>query len=98
MLAGLPKAPGANNPLSNPRAGAGAPALCDRPHAGDRLHHAPSRRRKPRRKNFTCAMQPTRPACTPNTWPKRCGRLMYAQYGDSTYTRGLKVYTVARRG
>ncbi len=59
MLAGLPKAPGANNPVDNPRPRPRAPALRDRPHAGDRLHHrraggrgqegraAPARRRRP---------------------------------------------------
>ena len=59
MLAGLPKAPGANNPVNNPRRARGAPAVRDRPHAGGRLHHgraggrgqegrtAPARRRRP---------------------------------------------------
>jgi hypothetical protein len=39
MLAGLPKAPSAYNPISNPSGRAFAPALHHRPHGGKRLHH-----------------------------------------------------------
>jgi membrane peptidoglycan carboxypeptidase len=39
MLAGLPKAPSAYNPISNPQARHGAPALHHRPHVRQRLHH-----------------------------------------------------------
>ena len=38
MLAGLPKAPSAYNPISNPKR-ARSPALHHRAHGGKRLHH-----------------------------------------------------------
>jgi penicillin-binding protein 1A len=41
MLAGLPKAPGTNNPISNPKR-ARAPVVHPRPHGGKRLHHCPA--------------------------------------------------------
>ena len=45
MLAGLPKAPSAYNPIVNPQARHAAPALHHRPHVRDRLHHrGPARR------------------------------------------------------
>ena len=72
MLAGLPKAPSAYNPISNPKRARVAPALHHRPHAGKRLHHR--RRSRGRQKAGTQGQVRRRQlrASTPNTWPKRC--------------------------
>ncbi len=45
MLAGLPKAPSANNPIVNPAAGDDPPALHPRAHARERIHHPGAARR-----------------------------------------------------
>jgi penicillin-binding protein 1A len=39
MLAGLPKAPSAYNPVANPKRATRAAALHHRPHVRERLHH-----------------------------------------------------------
>ncbi len=59
MLAGLPKAPGTNNPVANPRRAPGPPALRDRPHAGDRLHHRRAGRCGDGANRCSCAMPRT---------------------------------------
>jgi hypothetical protein len=71
MLAGVPKAPGANNPLKNPRRARAASCMCSiacRRSAPSR----PRRPRRPRRKRCICATPRSRPACMPNTWPRPC--------------------------
>ena len=92
MLAGLPKAPGANNPVNNP-----ARARQRQLYVIDRMQEA----------GFITSEQATeakkedlhlRDAADPNRLhaeyvAETVRQLMYAQYGDSTYTRGLKVYT-----
>jgi penicillin-binding protein 1A len=62
MLAGLPKAPGANAAGSSMSSTA-----CAMPASSP-----PSRRPRPRRRNSICATPPTRAGCMPNTWPRRC--------------------------
>ncbi|MDH6168590.1 penicillin-binding protein 1A [Variovorax boronicumulans] len=92
MLAGLPKAPGANNPVNNPQRARGRQF-----YVIDRMQEA----------GFITAEQAAdakneelhlRDAADPNRLhaeyvAETVRQLMYAQYGDSTYTRGLKVYT-----
>ncbi len=92
MLAGLPKAPGANNPVNNPTRARGRQL-----YVIDRMRDA----------GFITAEQATeakkeelhlRDAADPNRLhaeyvAETVRQLMYAQYGDSIYTRGLKVYT-----
>ncbi|MGI4778778.1 MAG: penicillin-binding protein 1A [Janthinobacterium lividum] len=92
MLAGLPKAPGANNPVNNPSRARGRQL-----YVIDRMRDA----------GFISAEQATeakkeelhlRDAADPNRLhaeyvAETVRQLMYAQYGDSIYTRGLKVYT-----
>lgn len=92
MLAGLPKAPGANNPVNNPSRARGRQL-----YVIDRMRDA----------GFITAEQATeakkeelhlRDAADPNRLhaeyvAETVRQLMYAQYGDSIYTRGLKVYT-----
>ena len=60
MLAGLPKAPARQQPGQQPAPRARAPALRDRPHAGDRLHHRRAGgRSRQEAKSCTCATPPT---------------------------------------
>ena len=92
MLAGLPKAPGANNPVTNPRrARARQLYVLDRMQEvgfitrragrrGEAGAAAPARRRRPDRLHAEYVAETVR-------------QLMVAQYGDSAYTRGLKVTT-----
>jgi penicillin-binding protein 1A len=72
MLAGLPKAPGTNNPIKQPEARARAPAPGDRPHGGERVHHRQQARQR-RDESSSSRVAPTRCDCTPNMWRKRCG-------------------------
>jgi penicillin-binding protein 1A len=46
MLAGLPKAPSAYNPIANPQRATAAPAVHHRAHARQRLHHAEQAERR----------------------------------------------------
>ncbi|WP_225784116.1 penicillin-binding protein 1A [Xenophilus sp. Marseille-Q4582] len=92
MLAGLPKAPGANNPVNNPTRARGRQL-----YVIDRMQEA----------GFITAQQAAQAKEEKLQLRDRQGsqrlhaefvaetvrQLMYAQYGDSTYTRGLKVYT-----
>ena len=71
MLAGLPKAPSAYNPIANPKRATVAPALHHRPHARERLHHRRRRRARPGSRRCATARRPTSP-CTPSTWPRPC--------------------------
>ncbi len=94
MLAGLPKAPGTNNPVNNPtRARARQLYVIDRMvDAGfissaqgaaareEKLHLRERQDQMPNRLHAEYVAETAR-------------QLVYAQYGDSTYTRGLKVYT-----
>ena len=56
MLAGLPKAPSAYNPIVNPERATPTPALHHRPDARERLHHAGTARRGARSRS--CATAP----------------------------------------
>ncbi len=92
MLAGLPKAPGTNNPLSNPRR-----ARARQLYVIDRMQET----------GFITAEQATgakaeelhlRDAADPNRLhaehaAEMVRQMMHAQYGDSIYTSGLNVYT-----
>ena len=70
MLAGLPKAPSAYNPIANPKRRHAAPALHHRPHVRERLHHrGPARRGAGAGAALPHAVRRRR--CTPSTWPRR---------------------------
>ena len=92
MLAGLPKAPGANNPVNNPSRARGRQLyVIDRmQEAGfitaDQAAVAKKEDLQLRDGQDTNRLHAEYVAETVR-------QLMYAQYGDSTYTRGLKVYT-----
>ena len=73
MLAGLPKAPSANNPIVNPERATIAPALHHRPHARQRLHHRRAARGSAQSR--CCATARRRKSrCMPSTWPSRRAR------------------------
>ncbi|MEJ8820679.1 penicillin-binding protein 1A [Variovorax humicola] len=92
MLAGLPKAPGANNPVNNPARARGRQL-----YVIDRMQEAgfitaqqadEARKEEPQLRD---AQDPNR--LHAEYVAETVRQLMYAQYGDTTYTRGLKVYT-----
>ena len=92
MLAGLPKAPRSANPVSNPR------------RARDRQLHVLARMQETGVLSSEQVVQAKaeplqlRDAADPSRLhaehlAEAVRRTMFAQYGESTYTRGLKVYT-----
>jgi len=95
MLAGLPKAPSAFNPISNPKR-----ARSRQLHIIERMEEngfitadqavAAKRQDLPLRN----ASGPTRVHA--EFVAETVRQLVFAQYGDSTYTRGLNVYTTVR--
>ncbi len=93
MLAGLPKAPGANNPVANPRrARARQLYVIDRMHETE-LHHRRAGGRGQEGRSCTCGE-----AADPNRLhaayvAETVRQMMYARSGDSIYTSGMKVYT-----
>ncbi len=92
MLAGLPKAPGANNPVNNPsRARARQLYVIDRMVEAGFITEAQAKEARAERLHLRNANDPER--LHAEYVAETVRQLMYAQYGDSTYTRGLKVYT-----
>jgi penicillin-binding protein 1A len=92
MLAGLPKAPGANNPINNPaRARARQLYVISRMQEAGFITAEQAAEAKTEKLNLRPAADPSR--IHAEYVAETVRQLMYAQYGDSTYTRGLKVYT-----
>jgi penicillin-binding protein 1A len=92
MLAGLPKAPGANNPVNNPtRARARQLYVIDRMEDAGFITTEQALQAKKEDLNLRDGQDPNR--LHAEYVAETVRQLMYAQYGDSTYTRGLKVYT-----
>jgi penicillin-binding protein 1A len=70
MLAGLPKAPSAYNPISNPkRARSRQLYIIERMEDNNYITA-----KRPRPNRSSCARQPTKKSCMPNTWLKPCGK------------------------
>jgi penicillin-binding protein 1A len=92
MLAGLPKAPDANNPVKNPRrARARQLYVLDRMQEVGAITAAQAVEAK---KEVLHLRDPSEPKRLHAEYVAETVRqLMYAQYGSSTYTRGLKVTT-----
>ena len=92
MLAGLPQAPSANNPISNlPRARIRQHYILDRMAAHHFITQAEADEAKKEPLNIR---PPVKPTTIPAEYAAEMARqLIYAQYGDETYTRGLNVYT-----
>lgn len=92
MLAGLPQAPSANNPISNlPRARIRQHHILDRMVAHNFITRAEADEAKQEPLNIR---PPVRPTAIPAEYVAEMARqLIYAQYGDETYSRGLNVHT-----
>ncbi|MDM0031624.1 penicillin-binding protein 1A [Variovorax sp. J22P271] len=92
MLAGLPKAPGANNPVNNPARARGRQLyVIDRMQEAGFINADQAAQARKEELHLRDAADPTR--LHAEYVAETVRQLMYAQYGDSTYTRGLKVYT-----
>ncbi|MDM0011389.1 penicillin-binding protein 1A [Variovorax sp. J22P168] len=92
MLAGLPKAPGANNPVNNPARARGRQLyVIDRMQEAGFISAEQASAARKEELHLRDAADPTR--LHAEYVAETVRQLMYAQYGDSTYTRGLKVYT-----
>ena len=95
MLAGLPKAPGTNNPIRNPkRARSRQLYIIDRMQENGFITVTQAQAAK---------QEPLKLKTGPDTMrvhaeyvAETVRQLMYAQYGNETYTRGLNVYTTVR--
>ncbi len=95
MLAGLPKAPSAYNPISNPnRARTRQLHIIDRMLENGFITAAQARDAKTEELRIRPAGEGARVHAEFVTETVR--QLMYAQYGDVTYTRGLNVYTTLK--
>jgi penicillin-binding protein 1A len=92
MLAGLPKAPGANNPVVNPRrARARQLYVIDRMQETGFITAEQAAAAKSEELQLRDAADPNRLHAEHVAETVR--QTMYAQYGDSIYTSGMKVYT-----
>lgn len=92
MLAGLPKAPGANNPVNN-----SARARERQLYVIDRMQEngfiTPEQAAQARQEELHLRDAPDPVRLHAEYVAETARQLIYAQYGDATYTRGLKVYT-----
>ncbi|MET3392935.1 penicillin-binding protein 1A [Variovorax sp. 1140] len=92
MLAGLPKAPGANNPVANPRrARARQLYVIDRMQETGFITAEQAAAAKKEELHLRDAADPNR--LHAEYVAETVRQMMYAQYGDSIYTSGMKVYT-----
>jgi penicillin-binding protein 1A len=92
MLAGLPKAPGANNPVANPRrARARQLYVIDRMQETGFITAEQAAEAKKEELHLRDAADPNR--LHAEYVAETVRQMMYAQYGDSIYTSGMKVYT-----
>jgi len=92
MLAGLPKAPGANNPVNN-----SARARERQLYVIDRMQEngfiTPEQATQARQEKLHLREAPGPVRLHAEYVAETVRQLIYAQYGNATYTRGLKVYT-----
>jgi penicillin-binding protein 1A len=92
MLAGLPKAPGTNNPVSNPRrARARQLYVIDRMEETGFITAAQAGDARKEELHLRDAADPNR--LHAEYVAETVRQMMHAQYGDSIYTSGLKVHT-----
>lgn len=92
MLAGLPKAPSAYNPISNPKR-----ARVRQLHIIDRMeiNHfiSPQQAAEARTEELKIRTGPDNTRVHAEYVAEMARQLIFAQYGDEAYTRGLNVYT-----
>jgi len=92
MLAGLPKAPGANNPVNNPtRARARQLYVIDRMVEAGFITETQAQAARTEQLHLRERNNPDR--LHAEYVAEMARQMVYAQYGDETYTRGLEVYT-----
>jgi len=92
MLAGLPKAPGTNNPVANPRrARARQLYVIDRMQETGFITAEQAAEAKKEELHLRDAADPNR--LHAEFVAETVRQMMHAQYGDSIYTSGMKVYT-----
>ena len=90
MLAGLPQAPSAYNPINNPeRAKSGQLRILDR--MVDNGFITPAQREVARGETLRYR-EPSEVAVHAEYVAEAARQLIYSQYGDESYTRGLNVY------
>ena len=95
MLAGLPKAPSAYNPISNPkRARARQLYIIER--MQDNGFITPAQAVAAKKQELRIKSGPATDRVHAEFAAEMVRQLMFAQYGDETYTRGLNVYTTLR--
>jgi len=95
MLAGLPKAPSAYNPISNPkRAKARQQYIIDRMLENGFISAEEAENAKAEQLKVKTGPNPN--GIHAEYIAEMARQLMYAQYGDETYTRGLSVYTTIK--
>ncbi|MFM1908924.1 MAG: hypothetical protein RLZZ591_2601 [Pseudomonadota bacterium] len=97
MLAGLPKAPSAYNPISNPkRARSRQLYIIERMQENSFITADQALAAKKQELKVHSASAPNRVHA--EYIAEMVRQLMYTQYGDETYTRGLNVYTTINAG
>ncbi|MEJ5991477.1 penicillin-binding protein 1A [Ramlibacter sp. PS3R-8] len=95
MLAGLPKAPSSYNPISNPaRARARQLYIIERMQDNGFITAEEAEAAKKQELRIRTGAQTT--AVRAEYVAETVRQLVYAQYGDETYTRGLNVYTTVK--
>lgn len=95
MLAGLPKAPSAYNPISNPtRARSRQLYIIERMEENGFITAEEAEAAKKQELRVRSGIQPT--AVRAEYIAETVRQLVYAQYGDETYTRGLNVFTTVK--
>lgn len=92
MLAGLPKAPSAYNPISNPkRARVRQLHIIDRMEANHFI--SPEEAAEARKEELKIRSGPDNTRVHAEYVAEMARQLIFAQYGNEAYTRGLNVYT-----
>jgi penicillin-binding protein 1A len=95
MLAGLPKAPSAYNPINNPkRARSRQLYIIERMLENDFITKAQAEAAK--KEELKIRNAATSPQTHADYVAEMARQLMFAQYGPEIYTRGLNVYTTVR--
>ena len=95
MLAGLPQSPSTNNPISNPkRARSRQLYIIERMEANGFITPEQAADAKKQELNVKSGSDNTKVHA--EFVAETVRQLMFAQYGDETYTRGLNVYTTLR--
>jgi penicillin-binding protein 1A len=95
MLAGLPKAPSAYNPINNPkRARSRQLYIIERMEENNFITSSQAEQAKREELKIRSTADPLRTHAEYVAETVR--QLVYAQYGDETYTRGLNVYTTIK--